>query len=108
MKMEEVGRSLAARLARILGFTALLAFGVSAGAVTGVSMLAAAPMQQVDEPCEEDECEGARPWWRAFQYTETCVDNSPHKTGCNMTGEHECYTYGCYGGGGDDDEDDQN
>ena len=108
MKMEEMGRHLMGRLARLLGFTALLALGVAVGAVTGVSMLAAAPTPQADEPCEQDECEGSRHWYNLFQLTEECVDNSPHKTGCNMTGEDECYTYGCYGGGGDDEEDENN
>lgn len=106
MKMEEVGKNLAARLARLLGFAALLALGVGVGAVTGVSMLAAAPVPQADEPCEQDECEGFRHWYNLFRRTEECVDNSPHKTGCNMTGENECYTYGCGGGGDDEEEED--
>ena len=107
MRMEEAGRKLAGMLARLPGFAALLVLGVAAGAVTGTSVVAAAPLPQAEEPCEQDECEGFRHWYNMFRRTEECVDNSPHRTGCNMTGEDECYTYGC-GGGGDDDEEEEN
>ncbi len=87
---------------RVLRFGGLLALGIALGIGGGV-MSSPDPVQAQDDAfCEQDECEGSRPWWRLWRWTEMCVNNVPHNTGCNMTGDYRCYTYGCGGptGGG--------
>lgn len=112
--MTDITTRLAKVLRTVIGLTALFAISVTAGAVAGVSALGVvAPREaQAHESCEQDECERYRVWWTLFIVTrERCEDNAGQETGCEITGEHSCVTYGCYpkppgsgGGPGDGDQ----
>ncbi len=106
---------------RALKFGGLLALGIALGIGGGVTSSPDPVQAQDDAFCEQDECERYeyRSWWRPWrvEVRGRCEDNTPNKTGCDMTSEDQCRTYSCAeppgggggggsGGGGDDDEDD--
>lgn len=109
--MFETTSRLVSNLVSAIGLAALLAISVTAGAVAGAAVLdvVAPPEAQAHEiVCEQDECERYRPWWPFWTTRGRCVDNPGQETGCNITGKHQCLTYGCEGdpggvdpGGGD-------
>ena len=115
--MLETTSRLVSNLVSAIGLAGLLAISVTAGAVAGAAVLdvVAPPEAQAHElVCEQDECDTYRPWWKFWTTRQRCVDNPGQETGCNITGEHQCLTYGCVGtpdgtvtgggGGGDDEE----
>ncbi len=100
-----------------LRFAGLLVLGFVIGVAGGLASSPDPVQAQNEEFCEMDECERYRPWFWPFGQRGRCEDNTPNKTGCDMTSEHQCRTYSCAeppdggggggsGGGGDDDEDD--